>query len=779
MAELNLAALQTALDASTADWQPSRNPISDLPLDEFRKRLGYVPGPHEPTLDDRELASELNLAAASVLGRSVLSPGAAAVAAVAAALPAKVDLRDIDGKSYITPIRDQHNCGSCVAFGVIAAVEGTLKYALRDADLDIDLSEAQLFYCHARAEGRNCSNGWWADRALEAFRRLGVADEGCYPYTDVDQNCTGLCGDSDGRLTFIDGWRRFVTPASMKNWLTSEGPLVACFSVYDDFRFVGSSVYRHVAGEFLGGHCVCIIGYDDNAGCWIAKNSWGPAWGDQGFFRIAYGNVGIDAEMWTIEGVRPPAAPLDAHFVSQRVPSAATPGQPVQASVTMRNTGIQTWTRGRAFRLGSQAPQDNLTWGTGRVELPHDVPPWSEVTFAIPLTTPAQLPAHLQWRMLQEHVTWFGDFTPEVVVPPAAAALRFGSVIKLRHLLSGRALHSHLFDYGHPGSSGQQQVTCYEKSDANDLWRLRGPDGSADADYAGRPIQHGDVLRFTHVQTRRNLHSHAGFPSPVTGQQEVTCFGADGAGDGNDDWRVEVAGGGAWTTDKQLRLIHVLTDHALHSHLGYSDPQWTMGQQEVTGFAERDDNDYWFATDLAERDAVFLSQAAPATLIVNEQRNVEVTMRNVGLGTWVPGSYRLGSQQPQDNTIWGLGRVELAAPVASGEETTFRFQITAPATPGRAYFRWQMLEEGVQWFGEQSVPIAVDVFTGAGQVAVPDVVGEVRAVAGAKLRAAELKARYVGVASPAAEVRAQNPAPGVQVARGSVVTLQMGRLIVP
>ena len=47
---------------------------------------------------------------------------------------------------------------------------------------------------------------------------------------------------------------------------------------------------------------MAIIGYDDAQRCWIAKNSWGTEWGAGGFFRIGYGEVGIDASMWGITG---------------------------------------------------------------------------------------------------------------------------------------------------------------------------------------------------------------------------------------------------------------------------------------------------------------------------------------------------------------------------------------------------------------------------------------------------------------------------------------------
>jgi hypothetical protein len=170
---------------------------------------------------------------------------------------------------------------------------------------------------------------------------------------------------------------------------------------------------------------------------------------------------------------------------------------------------------------------------------------------------------------------------------------RYRNIIKMRHHLTTNKLHSHALNYGHPGTSGQQQVTAFAGSDDNDLWRVKGPDGQPATFKEGEPVQHGDTIRLEHVLTGRNLHSHGGFPSPVTGQQEVTCYGNNGIGDANDNWRIEIEGGGTWDSGKRLRLIHVLTNHALHSHSGFSHPQWTAGQQEVTGFAGRDDNDWW------------------------------------------------------------------------------------------------------------------------------------------------------------------------------------------
>lgn len=181
----------------------------------------------------------------------------------------------------------------------------------------------------------------------------------------------------------------------------------------------------------------------------------------------------------------------------------------------------------------------------------------------------------------------------ELQSPPAAFTLTYGSRIKLRHCATGRALHSHSITYTHSGTSGQQQVTAYEGFDDNDWWTIRGPSGTPNDYQATQPVYHGQVIRLNHRGTGRNLHSHGGVPSPITRQQEVTCYGNYGIGDGGDNWRVEVEGGGAWTGGTRVRLIHLDTNHALHSHAGHSHTTYTAGQQEVTCYSGRDDNDWW------------------------------------------------------------------------------------------------------------------------------------------------------------------------------------------
>ena len=277
--------------------------------------LGYVPDTHggEPSLIERETIAR---AARTAVLRS------------AGTYPASYDLRDVNGQNFVTEVKDQGTCGSCVAFGVCATVEGSLQVRHKDPNLYPDFSEAHLFYCLGGNRGRTCGNlignpptrepnaGWWPSAALDEFQWTGVADDGCFPYVSpapfaTTPPCT-RCNDWSGRVTKISSWTILSDPDLMKSWISdtvSGGPLVAGFTVYQDFmdyfrNNTGPMAIYHKAsdpGVLHGGHCVCVVGYNENDGYWICKNSWSPYWADAGFFKIGYGEVGVDAYMWGVE----------------------------------------------------------------------------------------------------------------------------------------------------------------------------------------------------------------------------------------------------------------------------------------------------------------------------------------------------------------------------------------------------------------------------------------------------------------------------------------------
>jgi len=103
----------------------------------------------------------------------------------------------------------------------------------------------------------------------------------------------------------------------------------------------------------------------------------------------------------------------------QSLPASLSAGRRYDVAVTMRNTGTTTWQAegDQPHRLGSQHPRDNTQWGLGRIDVPADVQPGAEVTFAFTVVAP-ETPGryHFQWQMTQDGVGWFGELSEDVVV---------------------------------------------------------------------------------------------------------------------------------------------------------------------------------------------------------------------------------------------------------------------------------------------------------------------------------------------------------------------------
>ncbi len=120
----------------------------------------------------------------------------------------------------------------------------------------------------------------------------------------------------------------------------------------------------------------------------------------------------------------PPAPPLrNAQFVGQSVPTAMVVGQTYPVSVTMKNTGTATWTAA-AYRLGSQNPGDNLTWGLQRVDVAGSVANGQTTPFNFTARAPAAAGTYnFQWKMLQEGQAWFGAVSTNQTVTVYASAI--------------------------------------------------------------------------------------------------------------------------------------------------------------------------------------------------------------------------------------------------------------------------------------------------------------------------------------------------------------------
>jgi len=104
-------------------------------------------------------------------------------------------------------------------------------------------------------------------------------------------------------------------------------------------------------------------------------------------------------------------------------------------------------------------------------------------------------------------------------------------------------------------------------------------------------------------------------------------------------------------------------------------------------------------------NASFVTQVIPEYMIPGAKATISITMNNKGTTTWTKAdAYKLGSQNPQNNDIWGITRVELDEneSIKPGENKVFVFEVTVPSVEGIYNFQWQMIQENVEWFGNST-----------------------------------------------------------------------------
>lgn len=87
---------------------------------------------------------------------------------------------------------------------------------------------------------------------------------------------------------------------AIKSEIFHNGPVTASMYVYDNFpkfNFSSGMVYDKTSGTNRNGHTVSICGWGKGKNTngelvdyFLVKNSWGPRWGDNGYFRIATRN---------------------------------------------------------------------------------------------------------------------------------------------------------------------------------------------------------------------------------------------------------------------------------------------------------------------------------------------------------------------------------------------------------------------------------------------------------------------------------------------------------
>ncbi len=210
------------------------------------------------------------------------------------------DWRNYNNFNYVSPVKYQKG-GTCVSYASIGLLESLNSIAnwgynfkvFSEYYLWVRGTEKYPFPGHLSPTPPS-PGGWNAYYSGRFLSEIGTVEDEFAPSNSLFVNLTQAptISEPPSETTRYRVTNRYGLYGKdvIKAYL-AKSPLITSFEVYEDFFSYGGGVYKHVTGKLAGGHAVIIVGYDDNLNCWICKNSWGNNFGENGFFRIAYGSL--------------------------------------------------------------------------------------------------------------------------------------------------------------------------------------------------------------------------------------------------------------------------------------------------------------------------------------------------------------------------------------------------------------------------------------------------------------------------------------------------------
>ena len=232
----------------------------------------------------------------------------------------------VDLRQYCSAIEDQGNIGSCTG----NAIAGQIELIDRKGGKALDVSRLFIYYEERVLEGSvRYDAGAYIRDGIKVCYTKGAPLESLWPYvTNKFATKPPTTAYTDALKRKVTGYQRCTDFTAVKNAVAAGNPVVIGFSVYASFEGAWGNIPHGQVGsgmmpfpntateQLLGGHAVCIVGYDDTMpvvgkgnGRFIVRNSWGTGWGDAGYFYMPYDVIKtttMSSDFWLISAVKNP-----------------------------------------------------------------------------------------------------------------------------------------------------------------------------------------------------------------------------------------------------------------------------------------------------------------------------------------------------------------------------------------------------------------------------------------------------------------------------------------
>ena len=221
-------------------------------------------------------------------------------------LPNELNLRNI----IKLPVLAQGKLGSCTANATSNAILFFLK---RTKKKEFQPSRLYIYYFSRLIENNiEIDSGCDLRNVMKAVANYGACEENTLPYNIENfKQCPNEYCIKEGKLK-IKNFKYLSIDQDLniiKNCIFQGYPIILGIELYESSEYKENLISGNIPipdtdnEEYLGGHCVLLIGYDDTRQIFCFLNSWGDDVGDNGYFYIAYDYLldnKLATDFWTV-----------------------------------------------------------------------------------------------------------------------------------------------------------------------------------------------------------------------------------------------------------------------------------------------------------------------------------------------------------------------------------------------------------------------------------------------------------------------------------------------
>ncbi|XP_008145161.1 cathepsin W [Eptesicus fuscus] len=217
-------------------------------------------------------------------------------------VPSTCDWRKANG--VISSVKDQHTCSCCWAMAAAGNIEAQWGIKTRQP---VEVSVQELLDCGRCGDG--CRGGFVWDAYITVLNNSGLASEKDYPFQGAVR--TKCQAKKHKKVAWIQDFIMLSdNEQRIARYLATEGPITVtinkkllqiyqngvikatpttCDPKYVDHvvLLVGFGKTKSVEGRQAN---VSWHSHRHSIPYWILKNSWGPKWGEKGYFRLHRGS---------------------------------------------------------------------------------------------------------------------------------------------------------------------------------------------------------------------------------------------------------------------------------------------------------------------------------------------------------------------------------------------------------------------------------------------------------------------------------------------------------